>query len=230
MDTIRFLLGIILKIAFGLFFLVIVFWLIGLLFPAFKPTNIFTGEWFKNDWLPTPRNYAGLLAARTNNGENGKVYEPGPAYNGYGTTETDGVPIDWVVYTESGTKIIKGGTTGTNSNNQIFTGNTTSGANRWMYVRNLSIYEGGNVSYGLVFTGEARDTMFANGIFPITVQDQTGKTVALTEAINTGTWAAPGWVRFQATIRHQLPHNAQCGLYFYSAKESLRVGMPVRCN
>lgn len=230
MDTIRFLLSIILKIAFGLFFLVVVFWLVGFLFPAFKPSNLFSGELFKNDWLPTPRNYAGLLAGRSSNGENGKVYEPGPSYNGYGTAESDGMPIDWVVYSDSGTKIIKGGQSGSQANNQIFTGNTTAGANRSMYVRNLSIYEGGNISYGTVFTGEARDTMFANGIFPITVQDQYGKTVALSEAINTGMWAAPGWVRFQATIRHQLPRNTMCELYFYSAKEPLRVGIPVRCN
>jgi hypothetical protein len=229
METIQYLLSFLIKLALGLLLAAAVFWLVGLLYPSFKPSNIVNGNVFSRDWLPAPRNYGSLLGSRSNNGTNGNVYTPGPAYNGYGNTSnagytTNGSNVDWVYYTASGTQVVHGGI-----NNQVFTGNTSTYSEKALYVRNLSVYEGGNVSYGTTFVGEARDTMFRNGIFPISVIDRSGRTLTTFQAINTGTWATPGWARFQATIENRLPSNTDCALVFYSANQNVKVGMAVRC-
>lgn len=206
MDTIRYLLSFIVKLAVGLLFAAFVFWLVGLLYPSFKFSNIAS---FKLFTLPAPKNYGGLLG--TQSSTNGKVYQPGPAYSGYSAnTYTNGT------YDGSG--------------NQVFTGNTTQYAEKSLYIRNLSVYDGANISYGMMIFGEARDTMFRNGAFTITVIDRGGRIISSTQATNTGTWSTPGWARFQATIPTQLPAGLECALVFYSANESIKVGLAVRCN
>jgi hypothetical protein len=231
METIEYLLSFVIKLAFGLLLAAAVLWLVGLLYPSFKVSTILSGDVFSRDWLPAPKNYGGLLGSQTNNGGmNGKVYTPGPAYNGYANANggyTSGSNVDWVIYTATGTQVIKGGQ---DVRSGVFTGNTTAYAEKSLYVRNLSVYEGGMVSYGTTFVGEARDIMFRNGIFTILVIDKGGKVLSTAQAINTGTWAAPGWARFQATISTRLPPNTDCALVFHSANQSVKVGMFVRCN
>jgi hypothetical protein len=224
MQTIEYLLSVILKLAFVLLLAAGVLWLVGLVYPSVRLSTILSGNIFSRDWLPAPTNYGGLLGSRTNSDANGKVYVPGPAYNGYGTGY-NGSNVDWVYYTATGTQVVRGGV-----NDQVFTGNTSAYAQKELYVRNLSVYEGGNISYGTTFVGEARGTMFRNGTFPISVIDRNGKMLSTFQAINTGAWATPGWVRFQATIQTRLPSNTACALVFYSATENVKVGMAVRCN
>lgn len=227
METIEYLLSIVLKIVFGLLLLVGVLWLVGLLYPNFKVSNVFSGKTFSMDWLPAPKNYPSLLGTKSADGQNGKVYVPGPAYNGYGNTYSGrGSDVDWVYYTASGTQVVRGSQ---NVNDQVFTGNTSAYAEKSLYIRNLSIYEGGNVSYGTTFVGEARDTMFRNGTFTVAVLDGTGRIITSTQARATGAWSAPGWGRFQATISTTLP-TGDCALVFFSATQSVKVGMLVRCN
>lgn len=234
MDTIRYLLGFIIKLALGLLLFAFVIWLIGFLYPQFKLSNLFSGNVLTSDWLPAPRNYGSLLGGRTTNGMNGNVYVPGTPYDGYKNARYESQEgVDFVVYTESGTKIIKarGSVGGTNdTNNQAVANNASTYSDRSLYIRNLSVYEGGNISYGLTFAGEARGTMFKNGIFPIQVIDNRGNVLATTQAINTGTWAIPGWARFQATIPNKLPSGSQCALVFFSANQPVKVGMAVKCN
>ena len=207
MDTIRYLLSFIVKLVVALLVGAAILWLVGLLYPTFKPSNFFSLKVFTFDWLPAPKNYGGLLGTRS--ATNGKVYVAGPAYNGY-TNQTG------EVYSAS--------------ENQVFTGNTTHYAQKSLYIRNLSVYDGANISYGMMILGEARDTMFKNGSFTITVIDRSGNILSSTQAINTGVWATPGWARFQATIPTRLPQGAECALVFYSANEPIKVGVAVRCN
>ena len=220
MDTIRYLLGAVIKLALGLLLLALVLWLVGTLYPEFKVSKIFSMEVFKRDWLPAPKNYGGLLGNKNTNGEYGTVYKPGEPFNGYQNTSTNGGSnVDWIYYTATGTQVIKtGGTT------------ETSNAERSTYLRNLSVYQGGTISYGLTIVGEARDTMFKNGLFPIVVLDAQGRVITAMDAINTGAWSTPGWVRFQATVPVRLPQNTVCSLVFNSANQPVRIGMQVRCN
>lgn len=234
MDAIRYLLGFVIKLALGFFLFAFVIWLIGFLYPQFKFSNLISGVSFQRDWLPAPKNYGSLLGGRTTDGVNGKVYVPNAPYNGntgdaYYQSQ-DGV--DFIIYTDSGTKVVKatGSATTVNTNNQPIPGNTGAYADRSLYLRNLSIYEGGKISYGSTFIGEARGTMFKNGVFTILVIDKSGKILASTQAINTGAWATPGWARFQATIPTRLPTGIPCALIFLSANQPVKVGMAVKCN
>jgi hypothetical protein len=229
MDTIRYLLGVIVKLVFGLLLAALVWWLIGLLFPNLKATTLLNSKTFSGDWLPAPKNYKGLFGNRTanTNGMNGTVYQSGAPYNGYanqgayGNTYGNGADVVWSNSTT--------GDTGSNANNQVFTGNTTAYAEKSLYIRNLSVYEGGNIQYGMTFVGEARDTMFKDGAFPIVIIDRGGHILAVMQATNTRTWAAPGWVRFQATIPNRLPNGLDCALVFYSENQPIKVGLAVRC-
>jgi hypothetical protein len=211
MDTIRFLLGKVFQIVFILFIMAGILWFVGTFYPEFRLSNLISVNTFSTDWLPAPKNYKGLLGSPQSGGTYGTEYIAGPAYNGYSNAPASG-------------------NQNTNVNNQVFTGNTSAYAEKSLYIRNLSVYEGGKVSYGLTFVGEARDTMFRNGIFPISIIDRTGKVWGTTQAINTGAWATPGWARFQATIPNQLPPNIDCALIFFSANQNVKVGLAVRCN
>ncbi len=225
MDIIRYLLGFIVKLVIGILFAALVLWLVGLLYPNFKAQNYLNMKVFTFDWLPAPKNYGGLLGTQSDT--NGKVYQPGPAYNGYssGNSYANGADVEWTIYTGTSSQTVR-----SNPGNQVFTGNTTHYAEKSLYIRNLSVYEGGNISYGMMIFGEAKDTMFRNGSFSITIIDKAGRIVSSTQAVNTGTWATPGWARFQATIPTRLPAGTECALVFYSANQPIKVGLAVRCN
>lgn len=109
---------------------------------------------------------------------------------------------------------------------------TTSGTpshSRSYYLRNLSVYDGAMISEGRTIYGEARDVMFKNGAFPIIIVDARGQYIASMQAVNTGTWATPGWGRFQATVPVRLP-NAACSLVFLSAQQNIQLRVFARCN
>ncbi len=99
MDTIRFLLGAVIKLVLVLLSIAFLLWLIGIFYPDLKPSKIFNWNVFSTDWLPSPKNYSPLFKARTNDGTNGNVYVPGPAYNGYANGEANGQAgsnVEWV--------------------------------------------------------------------------------------------------------------------------------------
>lgn len=226
MDTIRILLGYIVKIVLALLIGAFVLWLVGLLYPNFKASTLFNRNIFSFDWLPAPKNYGGLLGTRSDT--NGKVYQPGPAYNGYGGSGAyaNGADVEWTIYTGTSSYVVRSNP----QNNTTSAGNTIPYADKSLYLRNLSIYQGGNISYGMTIYGEAKDTMFRNGIFTMTIIDRSGRIISSTQAMNTGSWAAPGWARFQMTIPTRLPAGIDCALVFNSANEPVKVGIPVRCN
>lgn len=233
MDVIKYLLGAIVKLAFILALTAFVLWLVGLVYPNFKITNIIRGDVFSRDWLPAPKNYGALLNKNnTTGGMNGKVYQSGPAYNGYANGANTNDQIDWVYYSESGTQVVsgKGTTKTTTSQTQTFKSTQAGFVDRASFLRNMSVFEGGNISYGLTIVGEARDTMFRNGIFPIAIIDSKGNLIASMDAINTGAWSTAGWARFQATVPVRLPAGAACALIFNSANQPVRMGMSVKCN
>lgn len=220
METIRYLLGVIVKLVIMLFLLAFILWIVGFVYPDLRPSKIFSTDVFRRDWLPAPRN---LLFSGSNNTKRNQ-FVPGPSYNNYAPQSG----VEFVAYTDSGKKVIPSTEQGLSQNYQGRTAYTY--ADRSLYVRNLSVYEGGNISYGQTIYGEARGTMFTNGSFTVLVVDGAGRLVASMPAINTGTWAIPGWGRFQVTISSSLPANSNCTLIFQSANQPLRITVPVRCN
>ncbi len=117
------------------------------------------------------------------------------------------------------------------SGSQTTTGNTNGFADRSLYIRNISLYEGGTIAHGLTFIGEARDTMFKNGVFTILVVDAQGKVITNFNGVNTGAWSTAGWSRFKATVPSRLPPGIPCALIFLSANQSsVKVGMRVQCQ
>lgn len=219
METIRYLLGVIVKLAVAFFFVALVLWMVGLLYPAFSIRNLLSTDVFDREWLPAPRNIS--LVNGANNDRN--VFVPGTSYNDYAAQPG----VEFVAYTSEGKKVIRSSNAPTAS---VSNGNTGIYANRSLYVRNLSIYENGSIFYGQEISGEARDTLFRNGTFNVLIVDSNGRLIAVAPAINTGTWSIPGWNRFRMTIPTRLPANTSCSLVFQSANQPLQVSLPVRCN
>lgn len=203
MDSIRYLLGKVIKLALGLFLLALVLWLVGMFIPSLSLETI-TRKTFSGDWLPAPKNYVRTTATGTTT--YGTVYQHGEAFNGYGD------------------EVIR-----ENRTLESTTEAQLRGQGRSAYLRNLSVYEGGTISYGTTFVGEARDTMFKNGLFTILVVDKDNRILGTSQAINTGTWATSGWSRFQATVSHRLPAGA-CTLIFMSGTTQQQIRLPVTCR
>lgn len=189
-----------------------------LFFPDLLPDKYFS-EFSKHDFLPAPRNVGGLLG-------NGKV--PSEYDNVYTPEITPGsADVKYVTYTREGIQV-------SNAREQN-TSQTISYAERSLYVRNLSIYEGGHIYTGISFVGEAREIMFQDGRFPIIIADSVGRPVAIAYAEATTNWAIPGWVRFRTTISSVLPNRAPCTMIFQSARMyagsiPVRVAIPILCN
>lgn len=227
MDTIRYLLGVIMRLVLILFLVAFIFWLIGFLYPQFKPSSIFSFKMFSNDWLPAPKNYGLLAGNRRTDGQNGAVYVPGAPYDGYKNARYESQEgVDFFVYTASGTQIIRAKGSG---GNQTWNGGYVATDDRGLYVRNLSVFQGGGITYGQRILGEARDTMFRNGSFPIYIVDADKRLVGTMQAVTTGTWAIPGWARFQATVPVKLPGNTYCSLILQSATQQIQINHPVKC-
>ncbi len=246
MDAIRFLLGYMIRIVIVLFFVVIVWWLVSTLFPKIKVGSLFSlngTSTVQGSWLPAPGSFKGLLGNASVPDGKSNVYTPGKAYNGYGNAyngNQGGANVDFVTYTTEGEQIIR------NQNNAVFNSNEQfkvsqnggTSAQKNLYIRNLSIYEGGHAYTGLSFVGEARNTMFQNGKFPIIIINNRGQVVSVSYAEATSNWSIPGWIRFQVKINDVLPDKVPCtmvfeearGTYTYQTNPPVRIAIPVMCN
>jgi hypothetical protein len=214
MDLIKYLLQNVFKLVIILFIAAFVLWLGKLFYPQANISSYASstgiGYFFSGDWLPAPR--AGGLAGTTTP-IGGFTYKPGPAYNGWASSTQPTYPGQYG-----------------NVNDQVWNGDTSAYRERSLYVRNISLYDNGVVSYGQTIYGEARQEMFKNGVFTIAIIDRSGRVLSAANAINTGTFSAPGWAHFQVTIQNRLPNGTECALVFYSANQQLKVGMPVTCR
>ncbi len=199
MELIQYLLGKLVRLVLILGLAVFVVWLAKLAYPNLSLTKVMPQGIFSFDFLPSPRNYGGLLSPKT--------AEP-TVFNGYGDIKKDDTPSTLVSYTYNGQQV------------------TTD---RYNFIRNLSVYEGGTIGYGFTFYGEARSDMFRNSIFTILILDAKGNVVSQTDAIDLHTWSTPGFERFQATIQTKLPPGA-CSLVFLGGYSPIRVTMPVQCR
>lgn len=248
MESIRFIIQFFFKVAVAFFFGALVWWLVALLFPALSFTALTAS--FKNtdgtskDWLPAPKNYAGLFKANTT-GTNGTLYVAGNPYNGYGTTTGDYKysQTTYPTYDANGKEIIETQPqpTTVTAQTQIKASQPQAINNtqldKSLYIRNLSIYESGSIYTGLMFVGEARSEFFNEGKFPIVVVDDKGRIVGVSAALATTKWTIPGWVRFETKIIYALPKNAPCTMIFEEAltkselnRQPVRVPMNIKCN
>lgn len=217
METIHYLLGKIVKTVIVLFLMVFVLAVVSYASPNLQPSKLLNFSVFKGEWLPAPKNYAKERMQPDENGYYGTIYASGQQFNGYGNSASN----PYITYSYNGEM-----PTSTRPGTPM-PGTTHSDRSR--YIRNLSLYEGENITYGQTIYGEARSDMFKNGIFPIVIADGAGKPISSMYAMNLGTWSVPGWLRWKAVVPIQLPRNIPCVLVFLSADGS-RVGLPVRCN
>jgi hypothetical protein len=256
MDAIKHLIGFFLKIASTFFFVAIIWWLVALIFPGIGIKTLLAKNTLNAsgspDWIPSPRKYSSLFNTKTKEqNEYTNLYIPAAPYSGYSIAAATGSgngasytqyqyvrysDSDPVVTTDSQDETLQTATTTTTSNVEqaaepIF-------SLRSLYIRNLSIYEGGHIYTGISFVGEARSNMFREGKFPIIMVDQAGRAVGIAAAIATTDWSVPGWVRFESKIPYTLPNQTPCTMVFEEAltqqervsRNPLRVSMAVRCN
>lgn len=238
MDAIHALLKFLFRLAIALMLLSLVLWLVGLFIPTFKIRNIASLIQGSGDWLPAPGSIS-LLGNLKSGGEYGTVYTPGPAYQHntqatYNNNATD-VHTEYITYTQLGGQTVRTTVNASNIYDQSFNGITSAYTSKSLYLRNLSIYEGGHVYTGLTFTGEARESMFNNGKFPIIIADATGKVIGISIVEATSNWSIPGWVRFHVKINSVLPDKVPCTMVFqsgmsYQGQQPVRIMVPILCN
>ena len=251
MDIIRYFLHFLFKLAVALFFASIVWWLIVALFPNVSIKSItsllyVSGTKQEGDsWLPAPTSFKGLLGKPIIPTSKTNVYvSPGPYVysNGgspYGTAfngNQGGANVAFVTYTTEGTEIINNNSINKQQNN--IDSNGFSQKN--LYIRNLSIYEGGHVYTGLSFIGDARSTMFQNGAFPVIITDSYGRTLSVVYGREIQQGVVPaGWTKFQVKIDAVLPDKMSCNMIFqqllpqYSYtpnQQPVKVIIPILCN
>jgi hypothetical protein len=261
MDTIKYLLGFIIKVVIGLFFVAGLWFLLATLFPNLEVKKILSIASGSGDgWLPAPGSFKGLLGTPKVPNATDHLYVSAPAYDGskniYNARGVSDGSAYYVTYTPTGVEVthngqitkgegvaptvtvpMQGGSVASPSSIPASAVTSVSGyASKELYIRNLSIYEGGHVYTGLSFVGEARSSMFIQGRFPIIIADAKGRAVAIATAHATTDWAVPGWVRFQTKITSVLPNKASCTMVFEQAtaqgaqKQPTRVAIPVLCN
>jgi hypothetical protein len=257
MDTLKYLIPYFLKISFTFFFAAFVWWAVSLFFPALSFSSIIptlkdaNASSTRKDILPSPRLYASLFGNRASStGTNGNLYVSsgpyvhGEPFNGYALDENNQYTYstyDYTTYTYSSDGSVATSTSGGSSTKKDDTSKratSTPEMQRNLYVRNLSIYEGGHVYTGLSFVGEARASLFREGKFPIVIIDQSGRVVGMSYAVATTNWAIPGWVRFETKINYVLPNKVPCLMIFEEmltekervARKPARLPMSVMCN
>jgi hypothetical protein len=234
MDVIKYLIGFFFKLAFGAIFVALVWWLVALLFPAlsFSQVKQLIGGEGKQDLLPSPRKYSNMIKPAPTPYASATPVMYGKEFNGYGVIDNSSpyAGASFVSYSYSN------GSNG-GANQAQAQQPQAEQPNRSLYIRNLSIYEGGNISRGLTFIGEARNEMYKNGTFNVLVINKDGMVLGTSQVRATGAWSIPGWSRFEVTIAHPLPPNgAQCAVIFEQARiqgdtqQPVRVGIPVKCN
>lgn len=267
MEALRYLIKYFLKIALLFFLFAFIWWVIALFFPALSYSSLKSGaannststKVTGDGWLASPRRHTGLFGKRatppdsnTNVFVAGNPYTSSGPYNGYTFTDQQEYSYTTYKYSHGADEITStyepskreetpssgaGGTIVTSAPTaQMQTAHSLT-SNRNLFVRNLSIYEGGRVYTGLTFIGEAKSSMFREGKFPIIIVDQAGRVVGISAAVATTNWAVPGWARFEAKINYQLPNNTLCTMVFEEAltqaeksRQPLRVPLPIRCN
>ncbi len=250
METTRHLLKYFFKVALFFFVLAIIWVIFALVVPANSLRTIMGNGTStpSEDWLPSPRAYSGLLSSRKSNGSEPKEYVHGAAFDGYNLNNSQyaySQPVSYVNYNGSSTSVTKfDGTTDTkdsvvkkpvqSSSSPI---QVIAETNPKIFVRNLSIYEGGHVYTGLSFVGEARSTMFRDGKFPIIMVDAAGRFIGLSAAVATTDWTVAGWTRFETKITYALPSKVSCSMIFEEAllpaertRLPLRVPLSMKCN
>ncbi len=126
----------------------------------------------------------------------------------------------------------------TTQNNTLF--NLNQGTKKYTdtdYVRNLSIFSNGHIYTGLTFTGEAKNTMFKNGVFQVLVVDRFGRIISADNITTSpSNWSMPGWVRFYGKLSGVLPVNTPCSIIFRPAQgapdsaNGIYVSVPEICN
>lgn len=240
--------GLVFRLAVGMTFFCIVWFLVQAVFPQFSPMYLWrsligtqattTPSIWTMDWFPTPR----LVAPPRVPSITTNLYVPGPAYQPpapyvpkdslYYNNNLGGAAVDYVMYTASGTPyIVKGKSTkGVQpqktqatyiSNPQPVTPGSPAtrvlSGDRSIYVRNLSIVEYGPLRKNATFIGEAKNTFFKDGKFPLSLMDAQGHTGIVGYAEARSDWTVAGWTRFQAYITATLPDNTACNLFFQSA-------------
>lgn len=245
MDKIKHLFSFFLKIAFAIFFVVLIIRIASVI-PRTRAVN---GSATKNDSstpkediLPSPRKYSGFFINATATTTGPKVYGNtfvAPATFVYGgpIASVDGSvsnntsvikskdgytynTYDYSAYPTTldakGNYVISSKQTNVQTQSPS-TANMDSVADRRLTIRNLSIYQGGHVYTGLAFIGEARSMMFRDGKFPIVIVDGAGRLVGISTAIAQTQWTVPGWVRFETKIAYPLPRDALCTMIFEEA-------------
>jgi hypothetical protein len=240
MDDIRHLLRILFKTAIVAFFIAFFWWGITTFAPGLTLKTLFplnASSTATGGWLPSPKSYQGLFGTAKTPSATDNVFVYGKEYNGGGNE------VKFITYTStssSGNNVGVSFISGTQQD-QLSQGSTTKKGSvvysqKSLFVRNLSIYEGGHTYAGLTFAGEARDTMFLNGRFPIIIANQAGQVVSVAYAEATTNWTIPGWVKFQVLINTMTSSKVPCTMVFEQAKvknsqtQPTRVAMPVTCN
>lgn len=180
-----------------------------------------TGSFFTDNWLPDPVNFQEVNKPKTADLSN-NIYEgnmtPGMAY---------------VIYDDQGMHIVN---VPLKNGDKVFNAQTAGYYDNSLYVRNLSVVKNESIRTGMTFYGEARNTFFADGRFPIYILNSQGKSFTRELAVATGQWSVPGWVRFSFTVSSLLPAQEACTLLFTPDPNSLErnsphsVMIPVRCN
>lgn len=246
MDSIKYLFSFFLKIAFAIFFIVLILRLASVIprSSSINSTNSKNASTTPRvDLLPSPRKYSGFFTTTTASSSakvhgntlvtpttfvyGGPVVSVGSSINNTSIIKSpDGYTYNTYDYSMYPTTLdAKGnyviGSSKPKVQTQSSTGTTSNEAtDRRLTVRNLSIYQGGHVYTGLSFVGEARSTMFRDGKFPIVVIDATGRLIGISTAVAQTQWAVPGWVRFETKITYTLPNNLPCTMIFEEALTS----------
>lgn len=178
-----------------------------------------SGTFFTDNWLPDPVNLQEMSKPKTADLSN-LVREDGM---------TPG--MSYVIYTDKGMEIVK-----VPEKNKIVSGQAIPIVQNAPAIRNLSLYKEDSIRLGMTFYGEAKNTFFANGTFPIYLFDSQSRMFAKETAISTGKWSIPGWTRFYVKINSPLPAHQSCQMLFVPDPNSqdkninYRAGLPVVCN
>ncbi|MDB5260366.1 MAG: hypothetical protein JWN37_597 [Candidatus Nomurabacteria bacterium] len=259
MDTIKLIIGFLIKLAIVLVLIIAVWWLVSSLYPDLKYRNLLglnsTSTRSAGDWLPPPGSFRGIFGtaktpdANTNVYQGGNEYQGGNVYNGSGNQYRYGMEynsgsaaVQFITYDSSGKEVVLNG----NSQNKPPTSSTTTttistpSTPPSTYVRNISVSTGSSIFKGLTITGEARTTMFKDGRFPTIVVSNQNKIVSVNPSDASPNWSVPGWDKFEVKIKDILPSKTPCLLVFQSANTStvagtttpqyIKVSIPVVCN
>lgn len=246
MDTIKFLLRALFKLAIVAFFGAIVLWLASSYNPEFRIRSLipFTSSATSTprSLLPSPTLFKGIFTAPTPHNSSASNVGYGQVFEGY--SGPNGEQFNYITYREKGVEmaqgkserpIVSGSENDISMSNQVISNQYSQKSS---YIRNLSIYEGGRTYTGLTFIGEAKASMFLSGKFPIIIAEQTtGRVLSVSFAEATSDWTVPGWARFRVKINTIAPSvNKGCLMVFEQARvqnsqlQPIRVLVHVQCN